>query len=74
MRGGSRAFIGVENKKILLKMAEGKISAMKGLDHMGRTTESMVGGLTGVMNCYRKQSGKRSQKNIGNALSFFGTF
>ncbi len=55
-------------------MAEGKISAMKGLDHMGRTTESMVGGLTGVMNCYRKQSGKRSQKNIGNALSFFGTF
>lgn len=43
------AFVGVENTKILLKMAEGKISTMKGLDHMGRTTVSMVGGLTGVM-------------------------
>lgn len=41
----SIAFVGIENTKILLKMAEGKLSTVKGLDHMGRVTVSMAGGL-----------------------------
>lgn len=39
------AFVGVENAKILLKMAEGKLSTVKGLDQMGKVTVSMAGGL-----------------------------
>lgn len=39
------AFVGVENAKVLLKMAEGKLSTVKGLDQMGKTTVSMIGGM-----------------------------
>lgn len=39
------AFAGVENAKVLLKMATGKLSTVKGLDQMGRITVSMAGGL-----------------------------
>lgn len=39
------AFVGVENAKVLLKMAEGKLSTVKGLDQMGKVTVSMAGGL-----------------------------
>jgi hypothetical protein len=39
------ACVGIENVKILAKIASGDISVTKGLDQMGRTTVSMVGGL-----------------------------
>lgn len=39
------AFVGVENAKVLLQMAEGKLSTLKGLDQMGKVTVSMAGGL-----------------------------
>lgn len=42
------ACVGVENVKILTKIASGELSITKGLDHMGRTTTSMVGGLWGM--------------------------
>lgn len=42
------ACVGVENVKILAKIASGELSITKGLDHMGRTTTSMVGGLWGM--------------------------
>ncbi len=42
------ACVGVENAKILVKIASGELSLTKGLDHMGRTTISMVGGFCGM--------------------------
>lgn len=39
------ACVGIENVKILAKIASGDLSATKGLDQMGRVTTSMVGGL-----------------------------
>lgn len=38
------AFAGIEHAKILLKIAEGKLSALKGLDQMGKLTFSIIGG------------------------------
>ena len=42
------ACVGIENVKILVKIASGELSVTKGLDQMGRTTVSMVGGLWGM--------------------------
>ena len=42
------ACVGIENVKILAKIASGDISVTKGLDQMGRVTTSMVGGLIGM--------------------------
>lgn len=42
------ASVGIENAKILAKVASGELSVMKGIDHMGRTTTSMVGGFYGM--------------------------
>lgn len=42
------ACVGIENVKILGKIASGELSVTKGLDQMGRTTTSMVGGLWGM--------------------------
>lgn len=42
------ACVAVENVKILSKIASGDVSITKGLDQMGRTTTSMVGGLWGM--------------------------
>ena len=42
------ASVGIENAKILAKVASGELSITKGIDHMGRTTTSMVGGLCGM--------------------------
>ncbi len=42
------ACVGIENIKILAKIASGELSVTKGLDQMGRTTVSMVGGLWGM--------------------------
>lgn len=39
------ACVGIENVKILAKIASGDLSVTKGLDQMGRVTTSMVGGL-----------------------------
>ena len=42
------ACVGIEDVKILAKIASGDISVTKGLDQMGRVTTSMVGGLFGM--------------------------
>lgn len=42
------ACVGIENVKILAKIASGDITVTKGLDQMGRVTTSMVGGLWGM--------------------------
>ena len=42
------ACVGIENVKILAKIASGDLSVTKGLDQMGRVTTSMVGGLWGM--------------------------
>ena len=42
------ACVGIENVKILAQIAAGDLSVTKGLDKMGRTTVSMVGGLWGM--------------------------
>ena len=42
------ACVGIENIKILGKIASGDLSMTKGLDQMGRVTTSMVGGLWGM--------------------------
>lgn len=42
------ASVGIENAKILAKIASGELSVTKGIDHMGRTTVSMVGGFCGM--------------------------
>ena len=42
------ACVGIENIKILSKIATGELSTTKGLDQMGRTTTSMMGGLWGM--------------------------
>lgn len=42
------ASVGIENAKILAKIASGELSITKGVDHMGRTTTSMVGGFYGM--------------------------
>ncbi len=39
------AFVGVENAKVMLQMAEGEMSTLKGLDQMGKNTVAMFGGL-----------------------------
>ena len=39
------ACVGIENVKILTKIASGDLSVTKGLDQMGRFTTSMIGGL-----------------------------
>lgn len=41
------ACVGIENIKIFSKIATGELSMTKGLDQMGRTTVSMIGGLCG---------------------------
>ena len=40
--------MGIENVKILAKIASGELSVTKGIDQMGRVTTSMVGGLWGM--------------------------
>ena len=42
------ACVGIENIKILAKIASGDLSVTKGLDQMGRVTTAMVGGLLGM--------------------------
>ena len=42
------ACVGIENVKVLSKIATGELSITRGLDLMGRTTTSMVGGLLGM--------------------------
>lgn len=42
------ACVGVENVKVLAKIASGDLSVTKGLDQIGRVTTSMVGGLWGM--------------------------
>lgn len=42
------ASVGIENVKILSKIATGEISSTKGMDLMGRTTVSMIGGLAAM--------------------------
>lgn len=42
------ACVGIENVKILAKIASGDLSFTKGLDQMGRVITSMVGGLWGM--------------------------
>lgn len=42
------ASAGIENMKILAKVASGELSFTKGIDHMGRTTTSMIGGFAGM--------------------------
>lgn len=42
------ACVGIENVKILTKIASGDLSMTKGLDQMGRVTTSMVAGLWGM--------------------------
>ena len=42
------ACVGIENIKILAKIASGDLSVTKGIDQMGRVTTSMVGGLWGM--------------------------
>lgn len=42
------ACVGIENIKILGKIAAGDLSLTKGLDQMGRVTTSMIGGLWGT--------------------------
>lgn len=42
------ACVGIENVKILAKIASRDLSLTKGLDQMGRVTTSMVGGLWGM--------------------------
>ena len=42
------ACVGIENIKVLGKIASGELTLTKGLDQMGRTTTSMVGGLWGM--------------------------
>ena len=42
------ACVGIENVKILAKIASGELSVTKGIDQMGRVTTSMVGGLWGM--------------------------
>lgn len=42
------ACVGIENIKILAKIATGDLSVTQGLDRMGRVTTSMVGGLIGA--------------------------
>ncbi len=42
------ACVGIENVKILAKVATGDMSVTKGLDQMGRVTTSMLGGLLGA--------------------------
>ena len=42
------ACVGIENVKVLAKIASGDLSVTKGLDQMGRITTSMVGGLWGM--------------------------
>lgn len=39
------ACVGIENIKVLGKIASGELTLTKGLDHMGRITTSMIGGL-----------------------------
>lgn len=39
------AFVGIENAKVLLNMAEGKLSMVTGLDRMGQVTTAMIGGI-----------------------------
>lgn len=43
------ACVGIENVKILAKIASGELSMTKGLDQMGRVTTSMIGGLCGMV-------------------------
>ncbi|MBE6105024.1 hypothetical protein [Anaerovibrio lipolyticus] len=40
------ACVGIENAKVMFKLAKGEITGLQAADLMGRTTTSMVGGLT----------------------------
>lgn len=42
------ACVGIENIKVLTKIATGELSTTKGLDQIGRITTSMIGGLWGM--------------------------
>ena len=42
------ACVGIENAKILYKVATGDLSVVRGIDEMGRVTVSMLGGLWGL--------------------------
>ncbi len=43
------ACVGIENVKVLAKIASGELSITKGIDQMGRVTTSMVSGLWGMV-------------------------
>lgn len=42
------ACVGIENAKILYKIATGELTLTKGIDQMGRVSVSMIGGLCGI--------------------------
>lgn len=42
------ACVGIENVKVLAKIASGELSVTKGIDQIGRTTVSMAGGFVGM--------------------------
>ena len=42
------ACVGIENVKVLAKIASGELSMTKGIDQLGRTTVSMAGGFVGM--------------------------
>lgn len=56
------ACVAVENAKIAHKVATGKISATKGLDEMGKTSSSMVGGMLAL------KKGAELGKNAGTLV------
>jgi xanthosine utilization system XapX-like protein len=58
------ACVGIENVKILAKIASGDLSVTKGLDQMGRTTVSMVGGL------WTMAKGAKIGAGVGTALAW----
>jgi hypothetical protein len=58
------ACVGIENAKILAKIASGDFSVTQGLDQMGRTTVSMVGGL------WSMAKGAKLGAEVGAALGW----
>lgn len=63
-------FVGIENAKILLKMAEGKLSAVKGMDQMGKVTVAMTGGLLGKSIIIKKVLKSLGTSMMGTGVGF----
>lgn len=62
----SVAYVGVENAKVIMKVASGEVSVTKGLDQMGRVTISTLGSLA----CMKK--GAKFGKKIGAMFPVIG--